>query len=112
MDFQTLDSIIASALMNILHEDFRKRVLIEEERGQQKSRFMTRRQDAWMIYDQSLQDQRHGRHSSASLKSLESRTQSDNVQSFDTRWDETIITMAKKLDDEVLETRTSGSSTK
>ena len=35
---------------------------------------------------------------------LEAGLRNDSVHSFDTRWDETVIAMKKKTDDEVLET--------
>ena len=53
-DFETVDSKIARGLMNILHGDFHKRVFIEEDRAHQQSRFMTWRQVAWMILDETV----------------------------------------------------------
>ena len=50
----------------------------------------------------SPQDQRHRRCSSGSLRFLEVELGNDNVEAFGTRWDETIIAMTKKPDDELL----------
>ena len=52
--FQTLDMKIASALIKILHGDFAKRILIEDERQQKSHQAMlTGRQIAWMIFNTS-----------------------------------------------------------
>ena len=48
---ETWDSKIASKLMNIFNEDFRNKAFKEEATAQQQSRFLTKRQIAWMIFD-------------------------------------------------------------
>ena len=101
-DFEMLDSKIVGGLMEIVHGDSCKKVFRQEENGQRNSRFMTRRQVAGMIVDHFKISGTDGtfRHQS---DPLEVERWYENVQSFDTRWDETAIEMRKRFHDEALE---------
>ena len=66
-DFETLDSIISSGLMNIVHGDLRKRVLSEGESS--ANIWVHDRESSRMGGLRSFQDQRHGRYSSGSWNS-------------------------------------------
>ena len=64
--------------------------------------FLTGRQVAWMTSDHfKISDTDGTFQDLPDLVKVELR--SDNVQSFDTRWDETIIAMSKQFDEAVLE---------
>ena len=83
-----LDARIASALKKIFTSvHFRRRVSVEEQRAQKDDRFLRGRQIAHMIYE-------HFRATGAyeaveGLSELFSvRLQNDDVQDFDTRWDQ------------------------
>ena len=71
-------------------------VLIQEEAAQKENRFLTGRQIAWMIYQFS-------RSATVIDESLKVELKNDNVQSFKTRLDATIIAMRKQPDEENLE---------
>ena len=89
-DYETLDAKIASALKKLLTSvQFRRRVIVEEQRAQNDERFLRGRQIAYMIYE-------HFRATGAyeavqgpsDLFSI--RSQNDDVQDFDTRWDQAL----------------------
>ena len=87
-DFETLDCKIARGLSKILNGDFEKRVLIEEDISQEKSRqSLTGRQIAWMIYDHfKLTDTDGAFLEFTDLLRVELK--GDNLRAFDTLWDE------------------------
>ena len=97
--FEVLDPKIASGLKKIINGDFKRLVFFQEEAAQKENAFS--RQVAWMIYqyfkvsdtDDSVLDLN---------EILKVELKNDNVQSFSTRWDETIIAMKKQPDEEVL----------
>ena len=79
---------IASALKKIIHNSyFKKKVSLEEQKAPQKDRFLRGRQIAFMIHDYFRVT---GAHDTvldyADLFSVTLRN--DDVQEFDTRWDE------------------------
>ena len=75
-NFEMLDAKIAPALNKIIHNShFKKKVSLEEQKAQKEDRFLRGRQIAFMIFDYF---QVTGAHD----------TVLDNVQEFDTRWDE------------------------
>ena len=102
-DYHMVDSKIASALKKIITSvHFRRRVSFEEQRAQKYDRFLRGRQIAYMIYEyfratgaceavQGLSD----------LFSI--RLQNDDVQDFDTRWDQALLTISEILTEMVLE---------
>ena len=98
-----LDAKIASALTRssrILTS--KKKVGVEEQKAQKEDRFIRGRQIACMIYDCFLFT---GAHDTvldhADLFSITLRNY--NVQDFDTRWDEMLLSMTKIPSDDVLE---------
>ena len=93
-----LDAMIASALRKLFdkHAHFRQRVSVEEHRAQKYYRFFRGRQIADMIYE-------HFRATGAydavqGLSNLfNKRLQNDDVQDFDTRWDQALLTASEIL---------------
>ena len=91
-----LNAMIASALKRLLdkHVHFRKRVSVEEQRAQKYHRFLGGRQIAYMIHE-------HFRATGAyeavqGLPDLFSiRLQNDDVQDFDVRWDQALLSVSK-----------------
>ena len=89
-NFEVPDSETPRCLKKIINGDFERRVIIQEEAAQTEKRFLTGRQVAWMIYeyfkvidtDDSVLDL---------VEILMVELNNDNVLSFNTRWDETII---------------------
>ena len=101
--FEMLDAKIASALNKIIQKShFKKKVSLEEKKGPKEDRFLRRRQIAFMTYDYFRVT---GAHDTvldyADLFSVTLRD--DNVQEFDTRWDEVSLSVSKTLSDDVLE---------
>ena len=98
-----LDAKIASALKKIIQNShFKKMVSLEEQKAQKEGRFLRRRHIAFMIdddfrvtgaYDAVLDH--------ADLFSF--TLHDDNVQEFDTRWDEFLLFTSKIPSDVVLE---------
>ena len=102
-NFEMLDAKIASALNKIIqNSQFKKKVSLEEQRAQKKDRFPRGRQIAFMIYDYLRVT---GAHDTVlDYADLFSVTLcDDNIQEFDTRWDEILLSMSKIPSDVVLE---------
>ena len=96
-NFEMLDARIASALNNIIQNSyFKKKVSLEEQKAQKEDRFLRGRQIAYMIYDYF---QVTGAHDT--LFSINRRN--DDVQEFDTRWDEILLSMSKIPPHDILE---------
>ena len=98
-----LDAKIASALNKIIQNShFKKKVSLEELKAQREDRFPRGRRIAFMIYDHFRVT---GAHDTvldyADLFPITLR--SDNVQEFDTRWDEILLSMSKIPLDDLLE---------
>ena len=94
---------IASALNKIMQNSyFKKKVSLEEQKAQKEDRFLRGRQIAYMIYEYF---QVTGAHDAvldyADLFSIILRN--DDVQEFDTRWDEILLSMTKIPPDDILE---------
>ena len=102
-NFEKLDAKIASALKkNNPDSYFQKKVSLEEQKVQKEDWFLRGRQIAFMIYDYFRVTGAHGTVLDyADLFSI--TLQNDNVQEFDTRWDEILLSMTKVLSDEILE---------
>ena len=91
-DYDMLDAMIASALKKLLDRlvHFRRRVSVEEQRAQKYEWLLQGRQIAFMIYG-------HFRATGAyeavqGLSDLfNTRLQNDNVQDFDVRWDQALL---------------------
>ena len=102
-NFERLDARIASALNKIIQNSyFKKKVSLEEEKAQKEGRFLRGRQIAYMIYDYFRVT---GAHDTvldyADLFTITFRN--DDVQEFDTIWDEILLSMTKIPLDDVLE---------
>ena len=94
---------IASALNKIIqNSQFKKKVSPEEQNGQKEDRCLRRRQIAFMIYDDFRVT---GAHDTVlDCADLFSVTLHDhNLQEFDTRWDQVLLSMSKILSDDILE---------
>ena len=99
-----LDEMTASALKRLLdkHVHFRKGVSVEEQRAQKYDRFLRVRHIAHMICE-------HFRATGASepvqgLSDLFSiRLQNDDVQDFDVRWDQALLSASDMPSDVILE---------
>ena len=97
-----LDARIASALNKIIQNSHLKKVSLEEQKAQKEDRFLRGRQSAYMIYDYFRVT---GAHDTvlgcADLFTISIRN--DDVQEFDTRWDEILLSVTKIPPDDVLE---------
>ena len=94
---------IASALNKIIQNSyFKKKVSLEEQKAQQEDRFLRGRQVAFMTHDYFRVT---GAHDTvldyADLFSV--TLHDDNIQEFDTRWDEVLLLMSKIPSDDILE---------
>ena len=103
-DIDMLDAMIAPALKRRLdkHIHFRKRVGVEEQRAQTFDRFSRGRQKAFMIYEHfratGAYEAVQG-HSNLFSKSL----QNDDVQDFDVRWDQALLSASEMPSNVILE---------
>ena len=98
-----LDAKIASALNKIIQTShFKKKVILEEQSAQIEDRFLRGRQIAFMIYDYFRVT---GAHDAVlDYVDLFSVTlHGDDIQEFDTRWDEVLLSMSKIPSDDFLE---------
>ena len=102
-NFEMLDARLASALNKIIQNwYFKKKVSLEEQIAQKEDRFLRGRQIAYMIYDYFRVTGAHDTvPDHADLFTITLRN--DDVQEFDTRWDETLLSMSKIPTDDVLE---------
>ena len=102
-NFDMLDAKIVSALNKIIHNSqFKKKVSLEEQKAQKEDRFLRRRQIAFMIYDHFRVNGAHDTAlDCADLFAVTFRD--ENIQEFDTRWDEVLLSMSKIPSDEILE---------
>ena len=98
-----LDAKIASVLNKITqNSQFKKKVSLEEQKAQKEDRFLRGRQIAFIIYDYFRVT---GAHDTAldyaDLFSV--NLHNDNIQDFDTRWDEVPLSMSRFPSDDVWE---------
>ena len=94
-NFEMLDSRIASALNKIIQNShFKKKVSLEEQKALKDDRFLRGRQIACMIYDYFRVT---GAHDTVlDYADLFTNTlRNDDVQEFDTRWDEILLSMTE-----------------
>ena len=102
-NFEMPDARIASSLNKIIQNShFKKKVSFEERKAQKEERFQRGRQIAYMIY---CYFRVTGAHDTvldyADLFSV--TLHDDNVQDFDTRWCEVLLSMSKIPSDDILE---------
>ena len=102
-NLEILDARIASSLNEINQNSyFKKKVSQEEQKAQKEDLFLRGRQMAFMIYDYFRVTGAHGAVLDyADLFSITLR--SDDVQEFDTKWDEILSSMTKIPPDDILE---------
>ena len=101
--FEVLDARIASALNQIIQNShFKKKVTLEEPKAQKEDGFLRGRQINVMIYDYfRVTGVRDTVLDYADLFSV--TLLDDNIQEFDTRWDEVLLSMSKIPSDNILE---------
>ena len=102
-NFEVLDARIASALNKIIHNSqFKRRISLEERKAQKQDSFLRGRQIAYLIYDYFRVT---GIHDSvenyADLFTIVLRN--DDIQEFDTKWDEILLSMTQIPSDDILE---------
>ena len=86
-DFENLEFKIAGGLRKIRTGNFRKQVTTAEGKSQSEKRSLTGRQIAWMIYDFcKISSNNEAILDFGDILTVQSRN--DNVQAFDTEWDE------------------------
>ena len=102
-NFEMLDEKIASALNKIIqNSQFKKKVTLEEHDAQKEDRFLRGRQIAFMIYGYFGVTGAHDTVSDyADLFTVTLRD--DNIQKFDTIWDEVLLLKTKIPSDDILE---------
>ena len=101
-NFEVLDARIASALNKIIYNShFKRRISLEEQKAQKQDRFLRGRQIAYLIYDYlrvtGIQD---SVENYADLFNISLRN--DDIQEFDFRWDEVLVSMSKIPSDDIL----------
>ena len=98
-----LDAKIACALKKIIqNSQFKKKVSLVEKKVQKEDRFLRGREIAFMINDYFRVTGAHDTVlDNADLFSV--TLHDDNVQEFDTRWDEVLLSMSKIPSDDILE---------
>ena len=102
-DFELLDARIASALNRIIHNThFKRRISLEEQKAQKEDRFLRGRQIAYLIYE-------YFRVTGAN-DSVENYADlftgvlpNDDIQEFDSKWDEILLSMTLIPSDDILE---------
>ena len=101
--FEMLDAKIAAALNKIIENShFKKKVSFEEQKAQKEDLFPRGRQIAFMIHDHFRVT---GAHDTVldHADSFSITLRNDNVQEFDTRWDEILLSLTRIPPDDVLE---------
>ena len=102
-DFEVLDAKIASALNRIIHNShFKRRVSLEEQKPQKEDRFLRGRQVAYLIYEYfRVTGATDSVENYADLFTIGLRN--DDIQEFDTKWDEILLSMTQIPSDDILE---------
>ena len=102
-DFEVLDAKIASALKRIIHNTrFKRKVSLEERKGQKEDRFLRGRQIAYLIYEHlRVTGANDSVENNADLFTIVLRN--DDIQEFDSKWDGILFSMTKILSDDILE---------
>ena len=101
--FELLDAGIAFALNKIIQDScHKKKVSLEDQKAQKEERLLRGRQIAYVIYDYFRVT---GAHDTILdyVDFFSITLRNDNVQDFDTRWDEFLLSVTKIPSDDVLE---------
>ena len=98
-----LDAKIASALNRIIQKTrFKKKISLEEIKAQKEDRFLRGRQIAYLIYEYfGVTEANDSVENYADLCTLVLRN--DDIQEFDTKCDEILLSMTKIPSDDILE---------
>ena len=101
-DFEVLDARIASALNRIIHNShFKRRVSLEEQKAHKQDRFLRGRQIAYLIYEYFRVT-----GANASVENFADRFTiglRNDVQEFDSKWDDILLSMTQIPSDDILE---------
>ena len=102
-DFEVLDAKIASALNRIIHNShFKKKISLEEQKAQKEDPFLRERQIAFMFYECfRVTGANDSVESYADLFTISLRN--DDIQEFDSKWDEILSSMTQIPSDAILE---------
>ena len=102
-DFELFDARIASALNRIIQNtQFKRKVIVEEEKAQKQDRFLRERQIAYLIYEYfRVAGANDSVENYADLFTVVLRN--DDIQEFDSKWDEILLSMTKIPPDDILE---------
>ena len=102
-NFQLLDARIASALNRIIQNTrFKKKVSLEEMKAHKEDRFLRGRQIAYLIYEYfRVTGANDSVENYADLFTIALRD--DDIQEFDSKWDEILLSMTQIPSDDILE---------
>ena len=102
-NFEVLDARIGSALNKIIHNSqFKRRISLEEQKAQKEDRFLRGRQIAFLIYDYfRVTGANDSVENFADLFTVVLRN--DDIQEFDSKWDEILLSMTQIPSDDILE---------
>ena len=103
-NFEVLDARIASALNRIIHNShFKRSVSLEEQKKPRKrTRFFRGRQIAYLIYEYfRVTGANDSAENYADLLAYGLRN--DDIQEFDSKWDEILLSMTKIPSDDIME---------
>ena len=85
-DFEVLDAKIAPALNRIIHNTFKRKVSLEEQKAPKEDRFLRGRQIAYLIYEYfRVSGANDSVENYADLFTIALRN--DDIQEFDSNWD-------------------------
>ena len=102
-DFELLDARLASALNKIIQNTrFKKKVSLEEMKAHKEDRFLRGRQIAYLIYEYfRVTGANDSVENYADLFTVVLRN--DDIQEFDSKWDEILLSMTQIPSDDILE---------
>ena len=102
-NFEVLDAKIASALHRIIHNtQFKRKVSLEEQKAQKENRFLRGRQIACLIYEYfRVTGSNDSVKNNADL--FKGVLRNDDIQEFDSKWDDILLSMTHIPSDEILE---------
>ena len=94
-NFEVLDARIASALNKIIHNSHvKRRISLEEMKGQKQDRFLHGKQIAYLIYEYfRVTGANDSVENYADLFTISLRN--DDSQEFDSKWDGILLSMTK-----------------
>ena len=102
-DFELLDARLASALNRIIQNTrFKKKVSLEEMKAHKEDRFLRGTQIAYLIYENfGVSEANDSVENYADLFTVVLRN--DDIQGFDSKWDEILLSMTQIPSDDILE---------